>query len=158
MRKICVFCSSSDSLPGAYRDAAVALGEAIATRYGELIWGGARLGLMGLLAESVQRHGGRVTGVIPRVLVEAGIAYASADALVETKDLRERKAEMERRADGFVVLPGGFGTLEETLEIITLRQLGQAHQPLVILNVDGYYDGLAAFFEPDVWGWVGAGG
>lgn len=147
MKRICVFCSSSDNLDPAYRAAAEELGRAIAERGAELVWGGARLGLMGILAQAAQRHGGRVTGVIPTVLVQAGIAYASADELIETAGLRERKAEMERRADAFVVLPGGFGTLEETLEIITLRQLGQTHQPLVILNVAGYYDGLAAFFE-----------
>lgn len=147
MKSICVYCSSSDAVDPAYFDAARKLGATIAGRDYTLVYGGAHCGLMGALAQAVHAGGGRVVGVIPAALRERGIAYESADELIVSADLRERKATMEARADAFVALPGGFGTLEELLEILTLRQLQTHTKPIVLLNVRGFYDPLLALFD-----------
>nr|PZN42781.1 MAG: TIGR00730 family Rossman fold protein [Bacillota bacterium] len=146
-KALCVYCSSSDAVDPVFFAAARELGAAMARQGYALVWGGTRVGLMGALARSVQEHGGRVIGVIPRALAERGIGYEGADELFVTRDLRERKAVMEARASGFVALPGGFGTLEELLEILTLKQLGYHQKPVVILNVQGFYDPLVELFE-----------
>ena len=146
MKNICVYCSSSDAVAPIYLEAARALGAQIAARGDTLIYGGANLGLMGELARTVHAGGGRVVGVIPQALHAHGIAYASADEVIITQDMRERKATMEARADAFIALPGGIGTLEELLEVLTLRQL-QAHtKPIVLLNTADYYAPLFALF------------
>jgi hypothetical protein len=105
------------------------------------------VGLMGALAKAAQQHGGKVIGVIPNFIASRGLAYQPADELIITNDMRQRKATMEARSDAFLALPGGFGTLEEMLEIITLKQLQQHVKPVVFLNRAGYYDPLAAVFE-----------
>ncbi len=115
-RAICVFCSSSDAVASDYMDLACELGAAIGQRGDILIYGGCNVGLMGLLARSVHEHGGRVVGIIPRRLVENGLAYAETDERILTNDLRDRKALMDERSDAFVVMPGGLGTLEEAIE------------------------------------------
>lgn len=145
--KICVFCASSDHVPEVYREAAAGLGRELAARRMVLIYGGGNNGLMGILSEQVHRNGGTVIGVIPRSLENQGFAYQDADQMIVTDDLRQRKAVMERSADGFICLPGAFGTLEETLEIITLRQLGLLSKPVVIVNTNGYFNGLLAQLE-----------
>ena len=146
MRNICVYCSSSDAIAPIYLETARALGAQIAARGDTLVYGGADLGLMGALARAVRAGGGRVVGVIPKTLQARGIAYATADEVIITQDLRERKATMEARADAFITLPGGLGTLEELLEILTLRQL-QAHtKPIILLNTANYYAPLLALF------------
>jgi uncharacterized protein (TIGR00730 family) len=142
---ICVFCSSSDALDAVYFDAAAALGAEIARRGCTLVYGGGKWGLMGAIARAAHAAEGRVVGVIPESLMPQ--AYADADELVRTPDMRARKAAMEARADAFIGLPGGFGTLEELLEIMTLKQLGFHTKPIVLLNVAGFYDGLLAVFE-----------
>ncbi len=142
---ICVFCSSSDALDAVYFDAAAALGAEIARRGCTLVYGGGKWGLMGAVARAVHTAEGRVVGVIPESLMAQ--AYADADELIHTPDMRARKAAMEARADAFIGLPGGFGTLEELLEIITLKQLGFHTKPIVLLNVAGFYDSLLAMFE-----------
>jgi hypothetical protein len=147
MKAICVYCSSSDAVAPAYFDAAQALGAEIAARGCTLVYGGANLGLMGTVARAVHRGGGRVVGVIPQALQGKGLTYEEADDLVVTRDMRERKAEMETRADAFVALPGGFGTLEELLEVLTLRQLRLHTKPIVLLNTRGFYAPLVALFE-----------
>jgi len=144
---ICVFCSSSNAVPRAYFDVAEELGAVMAARGHTLVYGGASIGLMGALARAVHRGGGRVVGVLPEPLKAREIAYEQADELVITRDLRERKAIMEERADAFVALPGGFGTLEETVEILTLKQLGLHEKPICWLDAGGYYAGLRALFE-----------
>jgi len=146
-RNICVFCSSSDVVGSAYFAAADELGSALARRGDVLVYGGAKVGLMGTLARAVHREGGRVVGVIPGFMATRGLAYAPADELIIARNLRERKASMENRADAFIALPGGFGTLEEMLEIITLKQLQQHGKPVLFLNTAGFYDPLAALFE-----------
>ncbi|MFA6547179.1 MAG: TIGR00730 family Rossman fold protein, partial [Limisphaerales bacterium] len=116
MKSICVYCSSSSAVDARYVEAAVEFGTHLGRRGLTLVYGGASVGLMGQLAQAVHRGGGRVLGVIPQSLRDREIAYEAADELVVTRDLRERKAVMESRADAFVALPGGFGTLEEVLE------------------------------------------
>mgnify|MGYP001151339049 CR=1 FL=1 len=145
--RICVYCSSSDRVHGAHvRDARV-LGEAIAERGWRLVFGGADVGVMGILARAVQGRGGKVTGVIPQAISDKGLAYNAADELILTRGLRERKERMESLADAFIALAGGFGTLEETLEIITLKQLGLHAKPIVLVNTAGFYDGLMDLFQ-----------
>ena len=146
-RNICVFCSSSDVVEPAYFEAAGELGSALARRGDALIYGGAKVGLMGALARAVHREGGRVVGVIPGFMATRGLAYAAADELIVARNLRERKACMEDRADAFIALPGGFGTLEEMLEVVTLKQLQLHTKPLVFLNTAGFYSPLAALFD-----------
>ena len=137
---VCVFCASSSGLPEVYRRGARELGAELARRGHRLVYGGGDVGLMGELARAAHRQGGRIVGVIPRALVERELAYGPADELLVTETLRERKAEMDARADAFVALPGGFGTLEELLEVITLRQLRLHRRPVVLLNLNGYWD------------------
>ncbi len=137
---VCVFCSSSDVIEPTYFAAASELGTALASRRDTLIYGGTNVGLMGAVARAVHQHGGRVVGVIPSFIAGRGLAYSPADELIVTRDMRERKARMEERADVFVALPGGFGTLEEMLEIVTLKQLQQHTKAVIFLNVDGFYD------------------
>ena len=143
-RAVCVFCGSASGLPEVHRRAARELGGEIARRGHRLVYGGGNVGLMGEVARSVHQHGGTVFGAIPRALVDRELAYGPADELVVTDTLRERKAEMDARADAFVALPGGFGTLEELLEVLTLRQLRLHDRPIVVLNVAGYYDPFLA--------------
>jgi cytokinin riboside 5'-monophosphate phosphoribohydrolase len=146
-KTICVFCSSSSAVDEVYFEAARALGWAIADQGWGLVYGGSDVGLMGAVARAVHLHKGRVVGVIPQTIHARGIAYETADELLITKDLRERKAEMERRADAFIALPGGFGTLEEIVEVLTLKQLQVHFKPILFLNTNGFYDPLITLFE-----------
>ena len=143
---ICVYCSSSDRLDAKYYAAAEALGRAMAARGWGLVYGGGKVGLMGALARTVKAGGGRVVGVIPQFMCDKELAYDEADELVTVITMRERKMLMEARADAFVALPGGWGTLEEIMEILTLRQLDVIRKPCVFLNQDGFYDELFRFF------------
>ena len=147
MRNICVYCSSSSVIAPIYFDAARELGACIAARGDTLVYGGADLGLMGAVARAVHEGGGRVVGIIPQMLQDHGIGYDLADEIVITSDLRERKAQMAAFADAFIALPGGIGTLEELLEILTLRQLQDHTKPIVLLNTNDYYAPLFALFE-----------
>lgn len=146
-KAICVYCSSSDALDPAFYEAAEVLGTEIARQGHTLVYGGARTGLMGTIARTVHQCGGRVVGVIPEMLAAAQQGWDGADEYVITKDMRERKSVMELRADAFVAMPGGFGTLEEVLEILTLKQLRTHNKPLVLMNTLGYYDPLIRLFE-----------
>lgn len=146
-RSICVFCSSSDDVDGAFFELAAELGTLIGRRRDTLIWGGGKVGLMGEVARHVQRHGGKVVGVIPETMTDAEIAYHEADELIITRTMRERKSIMDERAEAFVVLPGGFGTLEELAEILTLKLLKYHDRPIVIVNSLGFYDPLLRLFD-----------
>jgi uncharacterized protein (TIGR00730 family) len=146
-KAVCVFSSSSDALAPEFFAVAEELGAALAHAGYALIYGGARVGLMGAVARSVHQHGGHVIGVIPESIRNLGIAYDAADEFIVTRDLRERKAIMETRADAFIGLPGGFGTLEEVLEILTLKQLQLHTKPVVLLNTAEFYAPLIALFE-----------
>ena len=143
---ICVYCSSSDRLDAKYYASAEALGRAMAARGWGLVYGGGKVGLMGALARTVKAGGGRVVGVIPQFMCDKELAYDEADELVTVITMRERKMLMESRADAFVALPGGWGTLEEIMEILTLRQVDVIRKPCVFLNQDGFYDELFRFF------------
>jgi cytokinin riboside 5'-monophosphate phosphoribohydrolase len=141
---ICVFCASASGLPEVYIDAARQLGTEMARRGHRLVYGGGNVGLMREVAHSVHAGGGEVFGAIPRSLVERELAYGPADELVVTETLRERKAEMDAHADAFVALPGGFGTMEELLEVLTLRQLRLHDRPIVLVNANGFWDPFLA--------------
>jgi cytokinin riboside 5'-monophosphate phosphoribohydrolase len=144
---ICVFSSSSDAIDREFFGHALEVGMEIALRNGTLVYGGTNVGLMGAVAKATQKHGGQVVGVIPEFMRAKGIANASADELIWTKDLRERKALMESRSDAFLALPGGFGTLEEMIEIVTLKQLRQHTKPVVFLDINNFYRPLQRLFE-----------
>lgn len=146
-RNICVYCSSSNAVDEKYFIVARKLGETIAKNGDHLIYGGANLGLMGEIAKTVKANGGKVLGVLPRSLHERKLAFHEADELIITETMRERKEIMDQRADAFIALPGGFGTLEELIEIITLKQLNYHKKPVIILNVDGFYQKLYELFE-----------
>lgn len=144
---ICVYCSSSDAVDRAYFDAAAELGKALAARGDVLVYGGSDVGLMGKLAKTAKDSGGRVLGVMPVAIADHGISFDRADEMVITETLRERKEIMEKRSDAFVALPGGFGTLEELMEILTLKQLHYHTKPIALLNVNGFFEPLIALFE-----------
>jgi len=146
-KNICVFSSSSDAIAPEYFEAAREVGTLLARNQMTLVYGGGKIGLMGAVALAVHRDGGHVVGVLPRYLRKKEVAYEAADELIISRDLRERKAIMEERADAFVALPGGFGTLEEMLEILTLKQLGQHAKPVVFLNTADFYRPLLGVFE-----------
>ena len=143
---LCVYCSSSDRLDPKYSAAATELGHEIVGRGWGLVYGGGKTGLMGAVARAVKAKGGRVVGVIPEFMKARELAYDEADELVTVVTMRERKLLMEARADAFVALPGGFGTLEEIMEILTLRQLDVVKKPCVFFNQDGFYDDLIRLF------------
>jgi cytokinin riboside 5'-monophosphate phosphoribohydrolase len=143
---ITVFSSSSDAVDPAFFDVATELGRTIAGRGDTLVYGGTNVGLMGATARAAIENGGNVVGVIPRYMCDKGIDFADCE-LHLTRDLRERKAKMEQLADAFIVLPGGFGTLEEVLEILTLKQLHRHQKAIVLLNARGFYDPLCQLFE-----------
>ena len=142
-----MYCSSSAAVDARHVAAAQALGHGLGERGDTLVWGGASVGLMGEVARAARAAGGRTIGVIPESLVAREIADHDADELVVTRDMGERKAEMARRADAFVALPGGFGTLEEVLEQLTLRLLRVHDKPVVLVDVDGFWQPLLALFE-----------
>jgi uncharacterized protein (TIGR00730 family) len=144
---LCVYCASSDRIDPKYFAAATQLGTEMVARGWGLVYGGGKTGLMGAVARAVKSKGGRVVGVIPEFMKARELAYDEADELVTVVTLRERKLLMEARADAFVTLPGGFGTLEEIMEILTLRQLDVVKKPCVFLNQDGFYDDLLRLFE-----------
>ena len=147
MKRVCVFSGSSPGADPAYRAAATDLGRHLAERGIELVYGGAHVGLMGVLADAALAAGGRVIGVIPRSLVEREIAHPGLGDLRVVDSMHERKAQMAELADAFVALPGGVGTLEELFEVYTWNQLGLHAKPLGLLNVRGYFDGLVRFLD-----------
>ena len=144
---LCVYCSSSDRLDPKYAAAATELSRALVARDWGLVYGGGKTGLMGAVARAAKDAGGRVVGVIPEFMKARELAFDEADELVTVVTMRERKLLMEARADAFVALPGGWGTLEEILEILTLRQLDLVKKPCVFLNQDGFYDPLLRLFD-----------
>ena len=147
MKRICVFCGSNRGSDPAYAEAACGLADVLVTRGLGLVYGGAHRGLMGVLADRVLSRGGEVIGVIPERMAAEEIAHLGVTELVVVRDMHERKAVMAARADGFVAMPGGFGTLEELMEIVTWSQLGLHHKPFGVLNVEGYFDAFLAFVE-----------
>ena len=147
MRSICVFCGSRPGAKPAYRAAAEALGQLLAERGIELIYGGGNIGLMGIVADACLAAGGKVVGVIPRALLEWEVGHEGLTRLEVVDSMHTRKARMAELADGFIALPGGFGTFEEFCEILTWGQLGFHVKPMGLLNVEGFYDPLLGLFD-----------
>ena len=147
MRRVCVFCGSNVGGRDVYGAAARGLGAALARAGIGLVYGGGSVGLMGLLADAVLAGGGEVIGVIPRALATREIAHHGLADLRIVESMHERKALMTELADAFVALPGGLGTLEELLEVVTWAQLGLHAKPIAVLNLAGYFDGLLALFD-----------
>ena len=146
IKSICVFCGSSQAVEGHYKSVATELGREIGRRGADLVYGGASIGLMGCVARGVHEEKGKVIGILPEFFRKKDIEYLDADELIVTKDMRERKAKMDERSDAFIVLPGGIGTLEETMEILSMRQLKLTNKPLVFISTGGFYDKLNETF------------
>jgi uncharacterized protein (TIGR00730 family) len=150
MPRLCVFCGSNAGAVPAFAEAAARLGSALASREIGLVYGGGNVGLMGILADSVVEHGGEVIGVIPEFLERAEVAHAGLTTLHVVGSMHERKALMATLADGFIALPGGFGTVDELAEALTWTQLGLQAKPVVLLDVDGFWEPLVRFFDAAV--------
>ncbi len=147
MKRICVYCGSSPGRNPAYAAAARRLGETLVERGIGLVYGGASVGIMGTLADTVLASGGEAIGIIPRALFIKEVAHPGLTEQHVVESMHERKAMMAEVSDGFVALPGGWGTIEEIFEILTWAQLGFHDKPCGLLNVAGYYDGLFTFLD-----------
>ncbi|MFN4349427.1 MAG: TIGR00730 family Rossman fold protein [Hylemonella sp.] len=147
---LCVYCGSRPGLDPQFADMARTVGQWIGRHGGQLVYGGGKAGLMGIVAEATLQAGGRVVGIIPKALVEKEWALHDCTELHIVDTMHDRKRMMAERADAFVALPGGIGTLEELFEVWTWRQLGYHDKPVGILNSGGYYDGLLAFLAATV--------
>jgi uncharacterized protein (TIGR00730 family) len=147
IRSLCVYCGSSNRGPATHRDAARAFGLELAQRGVRLVYGGGRVGVMGALADAVLDGDGTVTGIIPDFLMRHEVGHQGVTQLEVVATMHERKARMAELSDGFVVLPGGLGTLEELFEIVTWKQLGLHTKPIIVVNSAGYWDGLRATLD-----------
>ncbi|HEX3018824.1 MAG TPA: TIGR00730 family Rossman fold protein [Chitinispirillaceae bacterium] len=147
MKSICVYCGSSSGTDMIYRNTAIELGKTLASHNITLVYGGGRIGLMGELADSVLKNGGQVIGIIPRFLYEKEVAHTGLTRLEVVETMHQRKAAMINEADGFISMPGGFGTLDETFEVISWGQLQLHQKPCAFYNIQGYYDDLKKFIE-----------
>jgi len=147
IKKICVYCGSSPGKNPAYLQAAESLARVMCERGIGLVYGGAAIGVMGAVANAVLEGGGQAIGVIPSSLAVKEVAHSSLTELHVVASMHDRKAMMAELSDGFIALPGGWGTLEEIFEILTWAQLGFHHKPCGLLNVGGYYDGLIGFLD-----------
>jgi len=147
MNKIAVYCGSSSGSEPVFKDSAYNLGIALAKHNIGLVYGGAKVGLMGAVADGALSKKGSVTGVLPRFLAEKELQHLFLTEIVMVETMHERKAKMSELADGFIALPGGFGTMEELFEMLTWAQLALHRKPIAILNVNGYYDSLVDFIS-----------
>jgi len=147
MRSVCVYCGSNAGNKPVYAERAIALGNRLAKEGLALVYGGGNVGLMGIVADAVLEAGGEVMGVIPEQLVEWEVAHKGLTRLEVVANMHERKARMFDLSDGFVALPGGFGTLDEMFEMLTWRQLGIGDKPCAFLDVDGFYAPLLAMLD-----------
>lgn len=145
IRRLCVFSSSSNHLPGDFRLDALALADRMLEEKISMIYGGGSVGLMGILADRILAGGGKVIGVIPAFLCTKELAHDGLTRMIVTKTMHGRKKEMSRRADAFAVLPGGFGTMDEFFEILTWKQLGLHSRPIVVANTLGWFDPILSF-------------
>lgn len=142
MKRIAVYCGSSSGTNGIYREQAALLGKVLAGRNTEVVFGGGKVGLMGHLADAAMKAGGKVTGIIPDFLHVKEVAHDGLTAMISVPTMHERKALIYDMSDGFIALPGGFGTLDELFEMLTWGQLGLHQKPVGILNVSGYFDSV----------------
>ncbi len=147
MKAICIFCGSRPGVRPAYKMAAENMGKLLAAKGITIVYGGGNVGLMGILADAAREAGGEVIGVIPQFLVNKEVAHTGLSKLHVVKSMHERKALMANLSDGFIAMPGGFGTFEEFCEVITWSQLGLHQKPHGLLNVEGYYNPLIQFFD-----------
>ncbi|WP_447969090.1 LOG family protein [Nitrospira sp. M1] len=150
MKRLCVFCGSTTGSQTAYEQTTRQLGQLLVQHGIGLVYGGGNIGLMGVIAETVLKEGGEVIGIIPAALAEKELAFQEVTDLRIVQTMHERKALMEQLSNGFIALPGGYGTLEEICEMVTWAQLGIHHKPCGILNVEGFYDPLLAFMDHQV--------
>ncbi|XP_026397594.1 cytokinin riboside 5'-monophosphate phosphoribohydrolase LOG3-like isoform X1 [Papaver somniferum] len=149
-KSICVFCGSSQGRKSSYQEAAIELGNELVAKNIDLVYGGGSVGLMGLVSQAVHDGGRHVLGVIPKTLMPRELTGETVGEVRAVADMHQRKAEMARQSDAFIALPGGYGTLEELLEVITWAQLGIHDKPVGLLNVDGYYNTLLCFIDKAV--------
>lgn len=147
LRTICVYCGSGPGKNPAFVAAARAFGKILAENKIGLVYGGGSIGLMGEIAEAVLQHGGEVTGIIPEFLTEREHVFLKAQNIIVTKDMHERKRLMFERSDAFVALPGGIGTLEELVEQLTWAQLGQHKKPILVVNIENFWDPLCGLLD-----------
>lgn len=147
MNRLCVYCGSNPGRLPVYREAAAELGRELVRRKIALVYGGASIGVMGAVANAVLENGGEVIGVIPQSLATREVAHSNLSELIVVTSMHERKARMAELADGFVALPGGWGTFEEIFEILTWAQLGIHSKPCGLLNIANYFDHLALFLQ-----------
>jgi len=147
MKKIGVFCGSSNGSSPLYTEMAAKLGKILFINGIDLVYGGGDIGLMKRIADAILKQGGRVTGVIPEFLKEKEIAHLGLTELIVVKSMHQRKAKVAEMSDGFIILPGGFGTLDESFEMLTWNQLYLQNKPFGMLNVDGYFDKLLEFID-----------
>lgn len=150
LQRICVYCGSSTGRKEEYTEGAKKLGRIFVERDIELVYGGASIGVMGALADAVLLNGGKVTGIIPKDLVQKEVAHDGLTDLQVVSSMHERKAAMADLSDGFIALPGGLGTMEELFEMLTWAQLGFHRKPIGMLNICGYYNHLSAFLDHTV--------
>ena len=147
MKAIAVFCGSSTGNNENYKKQAILLGQMMSKKNIDLVYGGAKVGLMGAIAEAVLNEGGKVIGVLPRFLQSKEIAHDQLTQLILVENMHERKTRMHEMSDGVIALPGGFGTMEELFEMLTWSQLGLHENPIGILNIDGFYDALISLLD-----------
>tara|TARA_R100000935_G_scaffold21876_1_gene40342 strand:+ start:15169 stop:15759 length:591 start_codon:yes stop_codon:yes gene_type:complete len=147
LKKICVFCGSSDGNDSKITDAAIQVGKVFAQKEITLVYGAAKIGVMGTIAKTMLDNNGKVIGIIPQFLKKKEVVHLGLTELITTQNMHERKLQMQEVSDGFIALPGGFGTLEELFEIITWLQLGLHTKPIGLLNVNGFYDDLLRLLE-----------
>jgi uncharacterized protein (TIGR00730 family) len=147
IKTLCVFCASSSKIDDVYFNAARQLADVCVDQNIHILYGGGAVGLMGALADRIIERRGRITGIIPDFMKALEWAHSEVTELIVVEDMRERKKRMIENVDAVVALPGGVGTLEELLEVITLKQLGRFHRPIIIVNTDGFYNPLLKFFD-----------
>lgn len=147
IKRLAVFCGSRAGASAVYKEGAIELGKELAKRNITLVYGGASVGIMGILADTVLQEGGKVIGVIPEILEQREISHLKLTELIIVKTMHERKAKMADLSDGFIALPGGPGTLEEFFEVFTWAQIGIHQKPCGLLNINGYYDPLLHLFD-----------
>lgn len=147
MTRVCVFASSSNYLDEVYYKGAKELGELLGKNGYDMVYGGSNLGLMWACAESAKNNGSNLVGVMPQKLKDMGVCTDGCDEFYVTEGMRERKAKIDSISDAVITLPGGFGTLEEVSEMIVQKQLGYNKKPIILLNINGFYDKLNEFFE-----------
>ena len=144
---MCIYCSSSNNLPEKFYVVSKELGEKLAQKGFDMVYGGTTVGMMGVIANNALQNGAEVIGVIPERIASFGLKHPELAKVIVTKDMRERKATMEKYADVFVAMPGGFGTFEEIFEILVAKQLGYHDKPVIFVNFDGYYDNMLKMFD-----------